>query len=70
MELYFNTWVEAANYFNSSSSSIQNSFRKSGCYKGFIIDKLTSQAKKIKVFIEDKEIVFDSYNKCDKYFNM
>jgi len=35
-----------------------------------MIEKLTSQAKKIKVFLENEEIIFDSYSKCDKYFNM
>lgn len=69
-ELYFKTWVEASEYFNSSPSSIQNAFKRAGKYKGYKIEKLSSQAKKIKVFIEDKDIIFDSYNKCDKYFNM
>ena len=69
-EINFNTWVEAAKYFGSSSSSIQNSFKRNGTYKGFIIEKLTSQAKKIKVFLPEEEIIFDSYNKCDNYFDM
>lgn len=69
-ELFFNTWVEASNYFNSSSSSIQNSFKRTGKYKNYTIEKLTSQAKKIKIFLDNDEIILDSYNKCDKYFNM
>ena len=70
-ELKFNSWVDAANYFNlKSSSSIQNAYKKRGQWKKWKIEKLSTQSKKIKVFIENEELVFDSYSACDKYFNM
>lgn len=69
-ELFFKTWVEAGEYFNVTPSSIQNSYKRTGKYKNYVIEKLTSQSKKIKVFIEEKEIIFDSFNKCDKHFDM
>lgn len=70
-ELFFETWVEAGKHFNSPSTSIQNAYKRRGKYKGYTIEKLTSQAKKIKVFLDNDEIVIlDSFNKCDKHFNM
>lgn len=70
-ELNFNSWVDASKYFDlKSSSSLQNSYKKSGQWKGWIIEKLSTQAKKIKVYVEDSEIIFNSYSDCDKHFNM
>lgn len=70
-ELYFNSWVEAANNFNlKTSSSIQSSYKNKKQWKNWKIEKLSNQRKKIKVFLEDSEIIFDSYSDCDKYFNM
>ena len=70
-ELNFNSWVDASKYFNlKSSSSLQNSYKKSGKWKEWIIEKLSTQTKKIKVYIEDSEIIFNSYSDCDKHFNM
>lgn len=69
-ELSFKSWVEASKYFGCSSSGIQTSYKRSGKYKNYIIEKLNTQTKKIKVFIENESIIFDSYSKCDKHFNM
>ena len=70
-EINFNSWVDASKYFNlKSSSSLQNSYKKSGKWKEWIIEKLSTQTKKIKVYFDDSEIIFNSYSECDKYFNM
>jgi hypothetical protein len=70
-ELYFNSWIEAANNFNlKTSSSIQSSYKNKKQWKNWKIEKLSNQRKKIKVFLEDSEIIFNSYSECDKYFNM
>lgn len=69
-ELFFESWKEASIYFNVSSSAIQNSFKLKNIWKDYQIDKLSTQSKKIKVFIDNQEILFNSYNECDKYFNM
>jgi len=36
----------------------------------WIVEKIKSQKKKIKVFLENKEMLFGSFYQCDKYFNM
>lgn len=70
-ELYFNSWIEAANYFNlKSSSSLQNSYKKYKKWKNWNIEKLSEQKKKIKVYLDDSSIIFNSYSECDKYFDM
>lgn len=70
-ELNFNSWVEAGKYFNlKSTSGLQNSYKKYGKWKHWFIEKLSTQTKKIKIFLEDEEIIFNSYSECDKYFNM
>lgn len=70
-ELNFNSWVEASNYFElKSSSSIQNAFKRKGQWKDWKIEKLSTQSKKIKVFIDNEEIIFNSYGECDRYFDM
>ena len=70
-ELNFNSWIDAGNYFNlKTSSSIQNAYKKRGQWKKWKIEKLSTQSKKIKVFIDNEELIFNSYSACDKYFNM
>ena len=68
--LTFNTWKEAADYFETSSSSIQNANKRKGMYKGWKITRLSKQAKKIKVFFENEEKIFKSYAECDRYLDM
>ena len=70
-ELNFNSWVEASKYFEMKHpSSMMNSYKNRGQWKKWKIEKLSTQTKKIKVFIDSEEIVFNSYSECDKYFNM
>lgn len=70
-ELNFNSWVEAKNYFNlKSATSLQNAYKRKGQWKKWKIEKLSTQTKQIKVFIENEEKIFNSYSECDKYFNM
>lgn len=71
IEYYFNSWKEAGDFFGlKSSSSLQNAYKQKRSWKNWNIKKLSEQKKKIKVFLEDKEIVFNSYSECDEYFNM
>lgn len=70
-ELYFNSWVEAAKHFNiKSHSAMHVALKKNKPYKGYIIEKLSEQKKKIKIFIENDILIFNSFNECDKHFNM
>ena len=71
-ELHFNSWVEVNQYFNlkPKNTSVQVAWKKKGRWKEWKIEKLSTQTKKIKVFLEDSEKIFDSYSACDKYFDM
>ena len=70
-DLYFNSWVELGKYFNIQSTSAAKTAYKNGrTYHGYTIEKLSSQKKKIKVYFEDGEEIYDSFNKCDKALDM
>lgn len=70
-ELYFNSWKEASEYFKITPEGLQKAEKRTGIYKKvWKIEKLTEQKKKIKVFIDSEEKIFNSYSECDKYFNM
>ena len=71
-ELNFNSWKEAANYFNVTPEAISNAMKRTGYFrKIWKIEKLSTQKKQIKVYLENNEsIIFSSYSECDKYFNM
>lgn len=67
----FNSWKEAQDFFKlKTSSNLITAYNKKGCWRDWNIIKLTTQKKKIKVFLEDSEIVFNSYSECDRYFDM
>ncbi len=70
-ELNFNSWKDASEYFNVNPTALSNAFKRTGFFrKIWKIEKLTEQKKKIKVFLDNEEIIFNSYSECDKYFNM
>ncbi len=69
-ELTFNSIVEAAKHFEITSYVIQTAYNRSKQWHEWKIEKLSTQKKKIKVFLEEEEKVFNSYSSCDKYFNM
>lgn len=70
-ELFFESWKEAGNYFGITPEGLQKAEKRKGIYKKiWKIEKLSSQKKKIKVFIDDEELIFNSYSECDKYFDM
>lgn len=64
--LFFNSWIEAANYFNVNPNTLIVSFTRKQCWYKYEIKKLTTQIKQIKV----DNMIFLSFNKCDRYFNM
>lgn len=68
--LEFSSWIEASKYFNVQVGALRTSYSRNKKYKDWNIEKLTSQKKKIKVFLESDEIIFTSYSECDKYFQM
>lgn len=70
-ELQFNSWVEANVYFNlpSNSSNIKVAYKR-GTYKGWTVTKLSTQSKSIEVITEKESIVFNTFNECDRYFDM
>lgn len=70
-ELFFNSWKEAGDYFKITPEGLQKAEKRKGIYKKiWKIKKLSSQKKKIKVFLDSGEKIFNSYSECDKYFNM
>ena len=66
----FNSWVEAASYFNITPGALQNSNKRHHKYKDWEITKLSSQKKSIRIFKDSEILEFNSYNECDRYFNM
>lgn len=71
LKLEFNSWVELANHFNLKSASGAKAAVKNGIkWHGFDIVRETTQMKKILVHFEDKDEIFDSFNKCDKALDM
>lgn len=71
-ELNFNSWKEAADYFSVTPEAISNAMKRTGYFrKIWKIEKLSTQKKQIKVYLEnDESVIFNSYSECDKYFNM
>lgn len=69
--LFFDSWVEACQYFNVSNinrKEIENGIYK---WRNYIIYKQSLQSKKVLLQISiDKCIEFDSSLKCDKYLNL
>ena len=70
--MYFNSWVEVANYFNitSTCSQIRKCLKNNIPYKGWIISQKTTQKKKILVHFKNEDKVFNSFNECDRALNM
>lgn len=63
--------IDCAKYLNVDVCTILNSYNKKfNCSKINSIKKIKSQKKKIKIFNEDEEIIFNSYSECDKYLQM
>lgn len=69
--LEFNSWVELGKYFNTPTASRAKLCRAKGIkYKGYTIEVLSVQKKKIKVYFEDGPKIFNSFNECDRALNM
>lgn len=69
--LNFNSWVEVASYFGiKNATGIIGHYKKSKLYKGYTIIQNSKQMKGIRVFLENEILEFDSFNNCDKHFNM
>lgn len=70
--LEFSSWVEAAKHFNVlSKSAMITAYSKNKTYHGYKIEKLSKQAKTIKLYYENNEIkIFNSFNECDRFLNM
>ena len=68
--LTFNSWVDAARYFNTTPSALQSSYKRKRKYKDWNINKLSLQKKSIKIKTPGLELTFNSYGECDRYFNM
>lgn len=65
------TLKEAANYFKVDVTTLYNVCNnKYSCRKQLSIEKLKNQTKKIKIFINNDFLIFNSFSECDKYFNM
>lgn len=69
-EEFIGSLVECANRFNIDVTSILNWHQnKYNCSFKYVVVKLKSQRKKIKVFFEKDNLIFNSFGECDKYLN-
>lgn len=68
--LKFESFKEASDYFKVTPASIQNALKRTGKFRGYIINVLSKQSRKIKIFKDSEELIFNSFNECDRYFNM
>ena len=73
--LYFNSWVDAGNYFNivkSPAGCFTKTKKSNNVYKwkGWIIERLSTQTKKVKLQTVDDCYIFKSSYECDKFMNL
>lgn len=68
--LTFNSIVEAGIYFGVGASTISTAYYRNKEFKGYSIEKISSQKKQISVVFEDEEKTFKSFNECDRFLNM
>lgn len=70
--IFIGSSIECQKYFNVSIHPIMDKYNninnKSLFFKS--VEKLKNQKKKIKLFLEKEEIIFNSYGECDRYLNM
>lgn len=68
--LNFDSWVEASKYFNSTKGAIYQSFKRRGKYKGYSINKLNNQMKRVKIEMNGEIHVFNSCAECDRFLDL
>jgi len=68
--LSFTSWVDASNYFNTSSGNIQVSFSRTGKYRDYEITRLSVQRKRVKLSNGIEEEIFDSSYACDRFLDL
>ena len=68
--LQFNSWVEASKYLSGNKSAMMSAYKKKKPYKGYTIIKKTTQKKSLIVYTENGNLTFNSFNECDRFFNM
>lgn len=70
--LFFNSWIELKKYFNIKSTYPETCYKLNKLYKGYHIEKIKSQQKKIELLDENNNIIItlNSFNECDKFLNM
>jgi hypothetical protein len=71
--LEFSTWIEAGKYFNTSGKALAQAHRRYGYSKGWKIEKLSKQTKKVKLtslIKPEKFKIFKSASDCDKFLNL
>lgn len=70
-ECFTGTLIDCSKHFNVDYSTIWNNYTGRYKSKNFIsIECIKKQKKKIKLFIGNNEIIFNSYGECDRYLNM
>ena len=71
LKFEFNSWVEFTKCFKiKSCSAAMNAVKYNKTWHGYTIVKETSQKKRIKVFFDGSEIIYNSFNECDRALNM
>ncbi len=66
--LEFNSWIEASKHFNISGMHYTE--KENIQYKGWKIEKLSHQKKKVLLEHTSENILFNSAGECDRYLNM
>lgn len=69
--LYFNSWIEASNYFNVSGIARKEIGKDIYKWRNYIIYKQSLQTKKVSLQINiDCSLTFNSSLECDRYLNL
>jgi group I intron endonuclease len=70
-EEFIGSLLEIAKFLNSSTAHVGRWFRdKCKNRKGWNIEKLKSQKKKIELILENETKLFSSFGECDRFLNM
>ena len=68
-KIKFKSWVSAAEHFNCDTTTLKKVYAVNGKFRGYLIEKLTTQRSSILVFFKNRKILFRSLNSCDRFLN-
>ena len=68
--LNFDSWIEAALYFSTTTGALMNAYSRYSKWKGYFITQLTKQKKMVRLYYNEDILIFNSASECDKFLNM